>query len=161
MSQQKFHFFWGGPFSNWFYAPIVVDGVEYDCTEQHMMAMKAKLFGDEKIHRQIMEAHDPATQKALGRKVKNFNKEQWEAIAREVVYQGNLVKFTTDGDLKTFILNTGDDIIVEASPTDTLWGIGLSANDPRAKIPSQWRGLNWLGEVLMRVRETIRNQEKQ
>lgn len=120
-----------------------------------MMAEKAKLFGDLYVLSEIMRATDPAEQKMWGRRVKNFDKTKWEAIAREVVFKANMAKFTQYPELHKLLLDTGDKTIVEASPEDTIWGIGLRASDPRAKDPSRWRGTNWLGEALMRVRAEL------
>lgn len=153
--EKEFYLFWNGPFSNWYPARILVDGISYTCTEQHMMAEKARLFDDEETLEKIMVATHPHDQKRLGRQVKGFNVDKWNAVARDRVYIGNLAKFTQHEDLKEFILRTGDDIIVEASPYDTIWGIGLYEDDERCLDPKQWKGKNWLGEVLMRVRDTI------
>lgn len=153
----KLHLFYGGPFSNWAFAPFHLDGTDYTCSEQYMMAKKAELFDDEDTLKKIMATDSPHEQKALGKKVKNFNKAKWEAVAKEVVYRGCLAKFNQNPDLKAFILSTEDQVLVEASPTDTIWGIGLAENDPRALDPNQWKGTNWLGEVLMDVRDTIRD----
>lgn len=156
MEQGNFHLFWNGPFSNWYSASITVDGVEYSCTEQHMMAEKAKLFEDHETLKKIMRAKHPAEQKKLGRQVKGFDVDKWSVVAKELVYKGNLAKFTQHEDLKQYLLGTGDKIIVEASPYDTVWGIGLGEDDERCLDPKQWKGTNWLGEVIMRVRATIR-----
>lgn len=153
----KLHFFYGGPFSQWYYSPFVVDGWEYSHAEQYMMAMKAELFGDDDSLNKIMNEDDPSEQKALGKKVKNFDKIKWEAVAKDFVFKANMAKFTQNAYLKSYILSTEDETLVEASPTDTIWGIGLAETDPRALDPKQWRGTNWLGEVLMNVRKAIRD----
>lgn len=144
-----------GPFSQWAIRPIKIDGKTYNCCEQYMMAAKARLFGDEESERAIMLAQDPAEQKAIGRMVKGFSKDKWEAVARDVVYRANMAKFTQHEDLLKNLLATGNRTIVEASPYDQIWGIGLRASDPRATDPSRWRGTNWLGEAIMRVRTIL------
>ena len=79
---KKYTFFWGGPFSQWAPSEILIDGVKYNCCEQYMMAQKALLFKDTETYEAIMKTSHPSGQKALGRKVKNFNKETWEMIAK-------------------------------------------------------------------------------
>lgn len=152
--ESKFIFFWGGPLSQWFKCTIIIDGVTYNCAEQYMMAMKAQYFGDTIALIQIMKAKDPRTQKLLGRSVKNFDANQWSKVARHFVYKANLAKFS-DPKLKQILLDTGDKEIVEASPTDTIWGIGLAEDNPARFDKSQWRGTNWLGQILMQVREEL------
>jgi len=159
-SDDKFYFFWSGPLSQWAIRPMTVDDVAYNCCEQYMMAGKAKLFGDDFILSRLMAEHDPKKQKSLGRLVMNFDKEKWESVARKIVCAGNYAKFTQHGDLLEELRATGDRIIVEASPHDKIWGIGLKASDSRAKDQSKWPGKNWLGECLMRVRDRLLEEGK-
>lgn len=156
---EQFHMFWGGPFSQWFPCYFTIDGVEYNCTEQYMMAKKAQLFGDEYALGKIMAISDPREQKAIGRSVKGFVDWKWNAVSRDVVFRGNMAKFTQNSDLRDYLLETGDDEIVEASPEDVIWGIGLGADDPDAYDKSKWKGTNWLGEVIMEVRRAIRDSQ--
>lgn len=149
--------FWGGKFSQWYNADMVISGVKYCTCEQFMMAEKARTFSDNIALQQIMKTNDPKEQKAIGRKVDNFDADIWSPISREVVYTGNLAKFTQNKDCFDELMETGDKTIVEASPYDKIWGIGLSATDPRALDRNQWQGTNWLGEAIMKVRETLRN----
>lgn len=152
----NFEFFFGGPFSQWYSSKFEVAGVEYNCAEQFMMASKAKIFGDKETHKKIMESTNPEEQKALGRKVKNFNVAVWEKTAKEVVYIANMAKFS-DPSLKQFLLDTGNKEIVETSPYDVIWGIGMGEDNPDRFDKTKWKGKNWLGEVLMRVRKDLRN----
>lgn len=154
MTTDKYVFFYGGVFSQWYMHDMVIDGVTYNCAEQYMMAMKAKTFGDEYTHALIMDSNHPADQKAAGRKVSNFDPLVWSSVAEEYVYKANLAKFS--GELKPYLLETEDREIVEASPTDKIWGIGLAIGDHRCLDKSKWRGQNLLGECIMRARETIR-----
>lgn len=151
----KFEFFWGGPFSQWYTSKFEVDGVEYNCAEQFMMASKAKIFGDKDALGKIMASKDPKEQKALGREVKGFSANMWNKTAKEVVYIANMAKFS-DPELKEYLLDTGDKEIVEASPYDTIWGIGMGEQNPDRFDKSKWKGTNWLGEVLMRVRRDLK-----
>jgi ribA/ribD-fused uncharacterized protein len=155
----RFVFFWGGWPSQWHPSRFSVDGQEYNCCEQFMMAEKARFFGDRVILEQILRSRHPREQKALGRKVSNFDEAAWNRVCRGIVYRANLAKFQQNEDLRELPLATGRRQIVEASPTDKIWGIGLRATDVRAGDPAQWRGTNWLGLALMQVRDTLRGRE--
>ncbi len=155
MSNNKFVFFWGGPFSQWYTHKMRIDGVDYSCAEQFMMAMKAQVFNDEDAYEKIMATKDPRKQKAIGRKVRNFDPTEWGKVAKEYVYIANLKKFE-DNPLREILLATGDLEIVEASPYDKIWGIGMGEDDPDRFDKTKWRGTNWLGEVLMQVREDLK-----
>jgi ribA/ribD-fused uncharacterized protein len=120
-----------------------------------MMAYKAIAFKDEQTWRMIMGATDPKNQKYLGRQVKNFDEAVWNERCKAVVYLGNHYKFTQNGYLLKALLETTGEL-VEASPYDKIWGIGLTANDPRAWSKETWQGTNWLGEVLTQLREELR-----
>jgi len=152
---EKFTFFWSGPFSNWHPSPFQIDGIWYNCSEQFMMAEKARLFKDEATLKKILSAVDPREQKAYGRQVAGFDKEKWELVAREAVYKGCYAKFTQNPDLLRELVATAGTTLVETSPEDCLWGIGLRKTDSRALNRSTWRGTNWLGEILTRVRDNI------
>jgi hypothetical protein len=157
---EKFTFFWSGPFSNWYPFPFKIDGMVYNCSEQFMMAEKARIFKDDVALNRIMNAVDPSDQKRYGRCVSNFEKDKWDAIARDIVFKGCYAKFTQNPDLKQALLDTEDTTLVEASPKDCIWGIGLHKSDPKAQNRATWRGTNWLGETLTKVREKILEEEK-
>jgi hypothetical protein len=152
----RFVFFWRGYLGQWFRSPFVLDGVRYSHAEQAMMAAKARMFNDAEVLAKILAASKPSEQKALGRQVRGYVDEVWKKAARDIVTRVNVAKFSQDPELKQQLLETGDRIIVEASPEDALWGIGIAVDDPRASQPDQWPGKNWLGEALMRAREEIR-----
>lgn len=163
----KFVFFWGHEpaldgsitkscFSQWWDCVFTVDGVEYRTAEQYMMAQKALLFGDEKIRTEIMAAGHPKQFKDLGRRISGFDQAVWNRNCREIVTRGNVAKFSQNDDLREFLLNTDSRILVEASPYDTIWGIGMSADDTRCENPNLWRGTNFLGFCLMEARDIIR-----
>lgn len=145
--------------SQWHPSPFVVDGLYYCCAEQFMMAEKACMFGDEKVWTEIMASHNPAAIKKLGRRVRNFNAYVWDRNNRDVVRKANLAKFSQNPKLRDFLLATGDRILVEASPYDTIWGIGLGADSPDACRPERWRGENRLGFILMDVRDSLRGKD--
>jgi hypothetical protein len=152
---EQFTFFWHGPFSNWHPASFLVDGIRYNCSEQFMMAEKARMFKDRNALDMIMRSLSPREQKALGRGVIDFDTSKWNLEAQNIVYTGCYAKFTQNPDLKNLLLGTRGTTLVEASPVDTVWGIGLDQNDTRVWDRSQWKGTNWLGVVLTRLREDI------
>lgn len=158
---ERFEFFWksDSPFSQWYKKGFKIKGKSFNCAEQYMMYMKAVLFEDEKIAAKILVSNNPREIKDLGRKVKNFDKYKWESQCKKYVYDANYAKFTQNTTLKEALLETGSRILVEASPYDKIWGIGLSEEDPRSKVRSKWQGKNWLGEVLTQVREDILKKE--
>ena len=154
---EKFTFFWRSesPFSQWYPAVFIVGDVRFNCAEQYMMYRKALLFEDEVIARKILDASSPQTQKALGRKVRNFSEPVWEEQSHEIVYTGNHAKFTQNPPLQAALLATAGTTLVEASPRDRVWGVGLSEDDPRIHHRKQWLGQNRLGEILTRLREDL------
>ena len=152
-------FFYGGIYSQWHHAPMTIDGRVFNCAEQWMMYNKATLFGAVGVALAIMATPRPDEQKALGRKVKGYDDAKWASVAQKIVFDGNLAKFTQHQSLRAQLLATGDALIVECSPTDERWGIGLSVNDPRVWDPRQWRGSNWLGQAIMKVRDALRKPE--
>ena len=163
----KYLFFWGHRqrpegqlsaccFSQWYPAPFVVNGDRYPTAEHYMMAEKAKLFEDAEMRQEILVAKSPGKAKALGRRVRRFEETLWVENRFGIVVDANFAKFGQNVALHSFLLNTGDKVLVEASPHDRIWGIGLGAEDPRACHPHQWLGLNLLGFALMEVRERLR-----
>lgn len=165
--QHKFLFFWGHAqkndneidkscFSQWFLSPFSVEGVIYPTAEHWMMARKALLFNDKEIYEKILQSEKPGSAKALGRKVRNFEEDVWESNAFGIVKIGNYHKFTQHQSLKKFLLHTGDTVIVEASPFDFVWGIGLAQSSNLVYDPAKWRGKNLLGFALMEVRDSLK-----
>lgn len=152
---EKFTFFWRGPFSQWHHSPFEIQGIHYNCAEQFMMAAKARLFDDDVILARIMGSSDPREQKKLGRQVQGFVQKTWDGAARGLVETGSFAKFDQNPDLKEALLATTGTTLVEASPYDRIWGIGLMESDPRAQDRSTWLGTNWLGEVLTEVRDKM------
>ena len=159
-------FFWGHrPSSNgvvnksclsqWFAASFILDGKNFLMAEHFMMMKKAELFGQPDLAEQILASSDPGKAKALGRKVANFNEEVWERERWCIVVEANLLKFGQNRRLGSFLKSTGSSVLVEASPLDAIWGIGLDAKSPDAQNPEHWRGLNLLGFALMEVRDAL------
>lgn len=165
----KFLFFWGhrppqaggvgaGCLSQWWPARFEVDGLSFATAEHYMMWRKAVLFGDDEAAAKILDASHPHQAKTVGRQVRGFEQQVWEEQRYDIVVTGNLAKFGQHDELRAYLLDTGDRVLVEASPVDRVWGIGLAANDPRAGDPGQWRGLNLLGFALAEVRQILRRQ---
>jgi ribA/ribD-fused uncharacterized protein len=101
--------------------------------------------------RRILEAATPAEAKKLGAQVRGFDPATWEVERFGVVVAGNRAKFGQHPDLAAFLRGTAPRVLVEASPVDRIWGIGMAADDPHAANPA--RGLNLLGFALMQVRD--------
>jgi ribA/ribD-fused uncharacterized protein len=162
----KFLFFWGhqperdgsagrGCLSQWWPAPFTVDGVEFATAEHYMMWRKATLFDDLDSAGEVLRAPHPHRAKELGRGVRGFDQRRWEQHRDEIVLTGCLAKFGQHAELRRFLLGTGDRVLVEASPVDSVWGIGLAADDPRCEDPEQWQGLNLLGFALAKARDVL------
>lgn len=120
-----------------------------------MMASKARLFNDQAALAKILKSSNPGAAKAYGREITGFVEKIWEIERFDRVVQANLLKFSQHPLLCEFLLRTGTKILVEASPADRIWGIGLSASDPNADNPNHWKGFNLLGFALMSVREKL------
>lgn len=144
--------------SQWYSCRFSVDGVIYNTAEQYMMAQKALLFGDSEIYQEIMNASHPKQFKDLGRKISGFDDDIWNQQKCDIVVKGNTAKFSQNQELKAFLLNTKNRILVEASPYDKIWGIGLSADDILCENPLCWKGENLLGFCLMEVRDLLRKE---
>ena len=162
----KYLFFWGHTarkgetvsavcLSQWWPASFRVAGVSYATAEHWMMAEKARLFGDQAVLPKILNARTPAEAKKLGRQIAGFHTARWEKRRFEIVVAGNEHKFGQNPEIKEYLKNTGERILVEASPVDRIWGIGLAADHPNAADPLNWPGLNLLGFALMEVRAKL------
>ncbi|MGC9670154.1 NADAR family protein [Planosporangium sp. 12N6] len=141
--------------SQWYPASFDVDGTTYPTAEHYMMAAKARLFGDAAAAEAVLAAPTPDRAKSVGRRVRRFDERTWAAHRYDVVVAGNLAKFQQHPPLLRFLLATGSRVLVEASPDDRIWGIGLSAEAPDAQSPARWRGQNLLGFALMEVRAKL------
>lgn len=164
-------YFWGGVFSNFYPAKVTIDITTkvddhpiyeshletFESSEHAFMARKAKQFGDEHAYRDICVAYDPSTAKAIGRSVKGYVDEEWAKTRYGHMFDACLAKFYGT-ELEDDLMKTGDKIIVEASPYDKIWGVGLGENDPLILDEKNWKGENLLGKVLMEVRQFIREE---
>ncbi len=166
-AQPDYLFFWGhrpqkdqtvgkSCFSQWYAGvPFEIDGIVYPTAEHWMMAQKARLFDDQQTYTEILTAPTPGEAKKLGRKISPFDEATWLAERFALVVQGNLAKFSQHPTLQHFLLGTGSRVLVEASPADRIWGIGLAQDHPDAGNPYKWQGLNLLGFALMEVRSQL------
>lgn len=165
-SQPKFLFFWGHKprpdgqlgsscLSQWWPARFEVDGQEFASAEHYMMWRKALLFGDEGRADAILQARSPAQAKEIGRAVEGFEESTWVANRWEIVVAASVAKFGSDPGLRSFLLGTSKRVLVEASPKDRIWGIGLAQVSEFAEVPQRWLGLNLLGFALMEARDRL------
>ncbi|MER5581696.1 NADAR family protein [Streptomyces asoensis] len=163
----KYLHFWGhrplpggrlGPscLSQWWPSPFVIDGVSYATAEHWMMAGKARLFEDAEAEERALAARSPAQAKKEGRLVRGFDEEVWRRERFGLVVEGSVHKFASSPALRSFLLGTGTRVLVEASPVDRVWGIGLTADEEAARDPQRWRGDNLLGFALMEARAHLR-----
>ena len=149
--------FWDGPLSQWNQSSFTdTMGGRYNCCEQYMMFHKALLFKDSDSALSIREARMPSEQKHLGSMVKGFDQAIWDKSKLGIVWQGNFLKFSQNESLKRFLLSTEDKTLVEASPFDAVWGVGMRDSDPEIYNPEMWRGQNLLGKTLMSVRDFLK-----
>lgn len=151
-----YHFFWSGPLSQWHPSSIKLWGEGFGTAERAMMVGKARLFEDHDTARQILPAEEPDKQKALGRRVRNVNEGTWDAHKVDIVTEVNMAKYDQNKGLRRKPFQTGTAQLVEASPLDTIGGIGLDATNAAATPLDEWPGQNLLGKILTEVRETLR-----
>jgi ribA/ribD-fused uncharacterized protein len=145
--------------SNWHPAVFVVNDVRFLNNEQFMMYCKAKMFGDDETASKIIKATTPREHKALGRQVRGFDEAKWSEKRELYVRKGCHAKFSQNPEMLKFLLGTEGTELVEASPYDRIWGVGLAANNPAIHDKSKWLGLNLLGKCLMQVRTQLLEQQ--
>jgi ribA/ribD-fused uncharacterized protein len=155
MQKSDYIFFWGGTYSQWIKSPFTIDGKTFNTAEQWMMYNKAMVFNDTATAKSILETTDPKKQKALGRQVKNFDDFVWMEKSFDIVVKGNIEKFKQNPKMLAELEASKGKIIVEASPYDKRWGIGLAADAPNIEDQSTWQGENLLGKAIMQVRTEL------
>ena len=149
----KFSYFWGHTnklneevgkfcFSQWFESPFTVDNKTYKTAEHWMMSQKALLFNDNATSEKVLVADKPGEVKELGRQVLGFDDHVWNDKLFEIVRIGNIHKFNQHPILADYLIKTGDRVLVETSPVDIVWGIGLSQDSMDIDNIYAWRGLN-------------------
>lgn len=165
-TRPRYLLFWGhrpepdgrighGSLSQWWPSEFTLDGEVFRSAEHWMMAGKARLFGDEETRARVLACRTPAEAKELGRLVRGFEEQRWADERFELVVQGNVMKFGQNDALRRYLLGTAQRVLVEASPLDRLWGIGLAADHDDATRPQRWPGLNLLGFALMEARARL------
>lgn len=164
----EFVYFWGHTnksndevgkfcFSQWFESPFTVDHITYKTSEHWMMAQKALFFNDQVTFEKVIMSEKPGEAKKLGRKVLGFDEQVWNHKRFEIVKLGNIHKFNQNPKFAAYLCTTENAILVEASPVDTIWGIGLAQDNEDIDNIYIWRGLNLLGFVLMEVRDFLKD----
>lgn len=141
--------------SQWFQRGFIANGIEYLTAEHFLMAQKALLFQDNIAYQRILSAQHPGEVKKIGREVIGFKQAVWDQHKFDIAVTGNHHKFTQNEDLKAYLVKTQNKVLVEASPVDLVWGVGLAKDDLRILDPNQWLGENLLGFALMQVRTLI------
>lgn len=121
---------------------------------------KALLFDDEDRAEKVMKAKSAREMKSLGRKVRYFNDNAWKDNRWDIVYRNNMAKFAQNPHLLEALLNSSG-LLVEASPYDSIWGIGLDEKHARKVDPKEWPGSNFLGKILTQVREDILEKSRE
>ena len=150
-----YHFYWSGPFSQWQSCQISLWDLKFNSAEQAMMVAKAHLFDDGETAQEIMVSSDPGKQKALGRKVRKFDDAKWDSAKYEIIKEINFAKFSQNKGLRRKLFQTTPKLLVEASPLDTVWGIGLDAETAAETPENEWPGQNLLGRALTEVRAEL------
>ncbi len=151
----KYIFFWHGPFSNFWKTKIKIKDLEFLSSEQAFMYMKAKVFDKSKCNK-ILETDSPQEAKKIGRKIRNYDDLKWASLRYDVMKDILFYKFSQNPELKIILLKTGNKILVEGSPYDKIWGVGIHFKDELIYNESNWRGQNLLGKALMEVREKLK-----
>lgn len=149
-------FFWGSVFSNWYISEFDYKGHHFHNTEQAFMWEKAMHFNDDEMAQLILATPNPRENKALGRKVRGFDVEKWIIISFPIMVAVNIEKYSQNYELKQILLSTDEKILVEASPYDKIWGIGLRQDDDNCLDETKWQGMNLLGKALMQVRKLLK-----
>ena len=162
ITSSHLYFYTARPFHNWLVSPnqLTVKGYSFDSTEKAFMYLKADFFGDYEVAKLIYQESDPAKAKALGRLVNGYDDAVWSCVREGMMTYVNLLKYRGNKEWAYQLLDTGDRTIVEASPIDKVWGVGLAEKDPLILDERNWRGLNLLGKSLMTVREMLRREKE-
>jgi hypothetical protein len=156
-SSDDYTFFSGrfSVFSNFHPSEIEIDGITFNCNEQHYQYSKAKAAKDKAKMSEILAAKDPVLQKRLGGKV-SIPTDEWEdGPARAAMKRGLEVKFNTHEYMKELLVGTAGTELVECNQYDKVWAIGLAITDKKRKDSTKWNGDNALGHCLVSIREAL------
>ena len=146
-----------GCFSNWYPASFEYAGQHYNCVEQYMMYQKVLMFRQYHLAEKILASNNPSEIKRLGRtRFPEFNSDVWDRTSYAIVKRGVRAKFEQNKDLLQVLLDTQDNVLAECSLMDKKWGIGVAIDNPDCSDPSKWNGKNYLGRILMEVRDELR-----
>jgi hypothetical protein len=162
ITTDKYVLFWGDQdiYSNFYPVEFEISGHHFYWSEQAFMWLKALWFADHDLAQTLLllapPNNKPIHAKKIGRTIKGFNEEEWAKVREECMFRACLAKFQQNVKLSEQLLNTGDRVLVEASPYDKIWGIGLAEDNADAQDPDKWQGLNLLGKVLMNVRHELK-----
>jgi len=148
-------YFWGSPLSNWYKCEFQYEGHKFNNSEQAFMWEKAKYFNDNETANAILRTPNPKQAKQLGRQVKNFDAKIWSGVSRDIMLKVNKAKWESSEEMSKILKDTYPKTLVEASPYDKIWGVGLAAEDDRILDEDNWQGTNYLGLTLMLVREYL------
>lgn len=153
-------FFWADNdiYSNFYPSKFYYKEHNFLFSEQCFMYLKALEFKDFEIAEKILNTYKPLDCKKLGRAIKNYDDIFWSKIREEKMFDACYSKFSQNSSLRKNLIETENKILVEASPYDKIWGIGLDENNPKILEPNNWNGLNLLGKVLMRVRDILKSE---
>jgi ribA/ribD-fused uncharacterized protein len=132
--------------------------IDYDNCEKFMMLSKAILFNDHKILSEIIKNNNPKKMKSLGRKVSNFDDKIWSKYSKDIVTIANYLKFSQNKELLENLLDTKNKKIIETSPYDKIWGIGLKETSKKVYDTETWNGKNYLGKCIMKVGQIIKKE---
>ena len=154
-------YFYRGAFSNFATCrngcAIEINGsvISFKTSEHALMALKAVEFGDTVALKRIIEAKYPGDARRIGRHIKGYNNDTWSRVRYDRMKQCLVAKYTQNEYYKNELLKTGDKVLVDASPTDKIWGVGVGIGDRALYSESTWNGQNLLGRCLMEVRSEI------
>lgn len=157
----KYACFFQGPLSQWYQSDFRDGDLTFCCCEQAMMWRKAELFGDQESMRKIMATKNPREHKKLGRMVKGFDAGVWANHNRDIILRNNILKFEASEYLRDILFGSENLVFVEASPWDTIYGIGRGLDWPHLADETTWRGDNLLGFVLTETRDYLRQKMPQ
>jgi ribA/ribD-fused uncharacterized protein len=129
-------------FSNFAPFAFELDGAHWATVENFYQAQK---FTDPALRETIRTAEKPIIAKSLADTNRDKIRPGWDALKDTTMYRAVLSKFETHAALRTLLLATGEEDLLEDSPTDAYWGVGPDG-----------KGLNKLGQILMRVRAELR-----
>jgi ribA/ribD-fused uncharacterized protein len=158
-SSKDFVFFFrpdepNGWLSNWSNHPISdTTGTTYPTVEHLIMARKASLMDDSASLEKILKTKSARTAKSLGRKVSNWDEMKWQSRREAIALEGLQLKVVQHEEVADLLKTTTPKTLVEASPYDKIWGIGLASTHVNATQPEKWKGSNLLGKLWMKVRD--------